>query len=65
MLVGGLWELRNGNLFGATFRVGYACFLVTTPMQMVHQIHSPTHADSREPGLGAVPIPTGLVSLAK
>jgi uncharacterized protein len=32
MLVGGLWEFRNGNLFGATFGVGYACFLFTTPM---------------------------------
>ena len=32
MLVGGLMEFRNGNLFGATFGVGYACFLFTTPM---------------------------------
>jgi succinate-acetate transporter protein len=32
MLVGGLWEFRNGKLFGATFGVGYACFLFTTPM---------------------------------
>jgi succinate-acetate transporter protein len=32
MLVGGLWEFRNGNLFGATFGVAYACFLFTTPM---------------------------------
>jgi uncharacterized protein len=32
MLVGGLWEFRNGNLFGATFGVVYACFLFTTPM---------------------------------
>src|SRR3954471_2834714 len=32
MLVGGLWEFRGGNLFGATFGVGYACFLFTTPM---------------------------------
>lgn len=30
MLVGGLWEFRNGNLFGATFGVAYACFLFTT-----------------------------------
>lgn len=30
MLVGGLWEFRSGNLFGATFGVGYACFLLTT-----------------------------------
>ena len=32
MLVGGLMEFRNGNLFGATFGVAYACFLFTTPM---------------------------------
>ncbi len=32
MLVGGLMEYRNGNLFGATFGVAYACFLFTTPM---------------------------------
>lgn len=32
MLVGGLWEFRNGNLFGATFGVAYACFLFTTAM---------------------------------
>ena len=32
MLVGGLMEFRNGNLFGATFGVIYACFLFTTPM---------------------------------
>jgi succinate-acetate transporter protein len=32
MLVGGLWEFRNGNLFGATFGVGYACFLFTTAL---------------------------------
>ena len=25
-------EFRNGNLFGATFGVAYACFLFTTPM---------------------------------
>ncbi|MFN8205400.1 MAG: acetate uptake transporter [Solirubrobacteraceae bacterium] len=30
MLVGGLWEFRNGNLFGATFGVAYALFLFTT-----------------------------------
>jgi succinate-acetate transporter protein len=32
MLVGGIMEFRNGNLFGATFGVAYACFLFTTPM---------------------------------
>jgi len=32
MLVGGLMEYRNANLFGATFGVAYACFLFTTPM---------------------------------
>lgn len=32
MLVGGLWEFRNGNLFGATFGVGYSCFLFTTAL---------------------------------
>lgn len=32
MLIGGLWEFRNGNLFGATFGVAYACFLFTTAM---------------------------------
>ena len=32
MLVGGLAEVRNGNLFGATFALTYACFLFTTPM---------------------------------
>lgn len=30
MLVGGLFEFRNGNLFGGTFGVAYACFLFTT-----------------------------------
>ena len=28
----------------------YARFQFTTPMRMVQQIHSPTHADSRERG---------------
>lgn len=32
MLVGGLWEFRNGNLMGATFGVAYACFLFTTAL---------------------------------
>ena len=30
MLVGGLWEFRSNNVFGATFAVTYACFLLTT-----------------------------------
>jgi succinate-acetate transporter protein len=30
MLVGGLAEFRTGNMFGATFGVIYACFLITT-----------------------------------
>lgn len=30
MLVGGLAEFRTGNVFGATFGVIYACFLITT-----------------------------------
>lgn len=34
MLVGGLWEFRNGNLFGATFAVSYAGFLLTTAVML-------------------------------
>lgn len=34
MLVGGLWEFRNGNLFGATFGLAYACFLFTTALML-------------------------------
>jgi succinate-acetate transporter protein len=34
MLVGGLAELRNGNLFGATFGLAYACFLFTTALML-------------------------------
>jgi uncharacterized protein len=30
LLVGGLWEFRNGELFGGTFGVGYAGFLLST-----------------------------------
>lgn len=30
MLIGGLWEARTDNVFGATFAVAYACFLFTT-----------------------------------
>ncbi len=32
MLVAGLMEFRNSNLFGATFCLSYACFLFTTPL---------------------------------
>jgi succinate-acetate transporter protein len=32
MLVGGLWEFRNGNLMGATFATAYALFLFTTAL---------------------------------
>lgn len=32
MLVGGLMEYRRGSLFGGTFAVSYACFLLTTPL---------------------------------
>jgi uncharacterized protein len=34
MLVGGLWEFRNGNLMGATFATAYACFLFTTALML-------------------------------
>jgi succinate-acetate transporter protein len=34
MLVGGLAELRSGNLFGATFGLAYACFLFTTALML-------------------------------
>lgn len=30
LLVGGLWEFRNGELFGGTFGVAYAGFLLST-----------------------------------
>lgn len=30
MLIGGIWEARSANVFGATFGVAYACFLLTT-----------------------------------
>ncbi len=30
LLIGGLWEFRGGNLFGGTFGVAYALFLLTT-----------------------------------
>ena len=32
MLVGGLMEYRRGSLFGGTFALSYACFLLTTPL---------------------------------
>ncbi len=30
LLIGGLWDFRGGNLFGGTFGVAYALFLLTT-----------------------------------
>lgn len=30
MMFGGIWEARSANVFGATFGMAYACFLVTT-----------------------------------
>ena len=30
LLLGGLWDFRGGNLFGATFGVAYGLFLLTT-----------------------------------
>jgi succinate-acetate transporter protein len=32
LLIGGLWEYRNGELFGGTFGVGYAGFLFSTAL---------------------------------
>jgi hypothetical protein len=32
LLIGGLWEFRSGELFGGTFGVGYAGFLVSTAL---------------------------------
>lgn len=32
LLVAGLWEFRGGNLFGATFAIAYALFLLSTAM---------------------------------
>jgi len=39
MLVGGLWEFRANNLFGATFCAVYACFLFTTAL--IVQFYAP------------------------
>jgi uncharacterized protein len=50
MLVGGLMEFRNGNLFGATFGVAYACFLFTTPM--ILRWFAPEIALERIAGIG-------------
>jgi succinate-acetate transporter protein len=50
MLVGGLMEFRNGNLFGATFGVAYACFLFTTPM--ILRWFAPEIAAERVAGVG-------------
>jgi hypothetical protein len=32
LLIGGLWEFRSGELFGGTFGVGYAGFLISTAL---------------------------------
>jgi succinate-acetate transporter protein len=50
MLVGGLAEFRNGNLFGATFAVAYACFLFTTPI--ILRWFAPEIALERVAGVG-------------
>jgi uncharacterized protein len=50
MLVGGIAEFRNGNLFGATFGVAYACFLFTTPM--ILRWFAPEIALDRVAGVG-------------
>jgi uncharacterized protein len=50
MLVGGLWEFRNGNLYGATFGVAYACFLFTTPL--ILRWFAPEIALDRVAGVG-------------
>jgi GPR1/FUN34/yaaH family len=34
MLVGGLWEFRDGNLMGAAFATANACFLFTTALML-------------------------------
>jgi succinate-acetate transporter protein len=50
MLVGGLVEFRNGNLFGASFATAYACFLFTTPM--ILRWFAPEIALDRVAGVG-------------
>jgi succinate-acetate transporter protein len=50
MLVGGIIEFRNGNLFGATFGVSYACFLFTTPL--ILRWFAPEIALDRVAGVG-------------
>jgi succinate-acetate transporter protein len=50
MLVGGIAEFRNGNLYGATFGVAYACFLFTTPM--ILRWFAPEIALDRVAGVG-------------
>jgi uncharacterized protein len=50
MLVGGLMEFRNNNLFGATFGVSYACFLFTTPL--ILRWFAPEIALDRVAGVG-------------
>jgi uncharacterized protein len=39
MLVGGIWEFRRNNLFGATFCAVYGCFLFTTAL--IVQFYAP------------------------
>ena len=50
MLIGGLMEYRNGNLYGATFGVVYACFLFTTPL--ILRWFAPEIALDRVAGVG-------------
>ncbi|HKS47520.1 MAG TPA: acetate uptake transporter [Amycolatopsis sp.] len=47
MLVGGLWEFRANNLFGATFCSAYACFLLTTAL--ILQFYGPTISTTAGP----------------
>jgi succinate-acetate transporter protein len=44
MFVGGIWEFRGNNLFGATFCTAYACFLFTTAL--ILQFYAPMITDA-------------------
>jgi succinate-acetate transporter protein len=44
MLLGGIWEFRGNNLFGATFCTMYACFLFTTAL--IIQFYASVIADA-------------------
>src|SRR4030081_3080757 len=44
MLLRGIWEFRGNNLFGATFRAVYACFLFTTAL--ILQFYAPMITDA-------------------